>query len=132
MIELNRDMVVELAKEIVSERPEFAYQKKARTSGAGIGMFSCLYVHDVGTEDEAPGCLVGQILHKAGISLDTPKKADDNEEGSSFANLMIYNFFDGIMTITEEGSLFLSELQGMQDTGYTWGVSLNRAMDLSE
>lgn len=115
MIELTYDKVVELAKaEIAKEGDDFIYEQKIVDE-----MTMCLYVHD-----GCPDCLVGRILHAAGVELE----AFEHSEGDSAHEVLENLECDGMLQYTPEVLDFLSVLQSDQDYGRTWGYSLARAL----
>lgn len=71
-----------------------------------------------------PSCIVGEVLHRAGVSIKQLKKLD--MPGSSGIRNLAAN---GILPIDVELEAVerLSVLQALQDSGETWGFVLQRA-----
>ena len=72
----------------------------------------CRYV----TPDGKPGCIVGHVLHKAGVTLD----ALSEQEGNG-----AYSVASGV-EIEVTGVETLSKFQRLQDGGVPWGFILDR------
>lgn len=78
----------------------------------------CVYFN----EDDAPSCLVGQILARMGVEADTIHKLECNTSN-------IGALFDhGHLVADGPTRAFLSRLQSAQDDGSTWGDALIRAL----
>jgi hypothetical protein len=73
-----------------------------------------------------PSCIVGHVLHRAGVPIDVLKSFDDNDDGVS-ANVL-YEYLD----VTEDAANVLGWAQGLQDSGHTWGRALDRAREAYE
>lgn len=113
---LTFDRAVELAKEVVIEfGAGYVYPSSHRIVQNGTSTPSCVYVHE-----GKPSCLVGQILHKHGVPVEELAKHE----------------FQGAWTISEklagasfEASYFLDVAQYKQDTGASWGLAVNSAVE---
>jgi hypothetical protein len=114
---LTYDRAVELAREVVAEFGEdYLYpedHKRGEIERDGIS--SCVYVHD-----GKPSCLVGQILHKHGVSLED----------------LAANEFQGAWSVSERyagadyhAKFFLDVAQGKQDSGMSWGEAVRLAVE---
>jgi hypothetical protein len=57
------EKIMATLREVVAERPEFIYQKPPASEGH---IAVCRYVHG-----DVPGCLIGHVLHRLGVSLET-------------------------------------------------------------
>lgn len=95
-----------LMKQVVEEvGPDHVYRRQP-------DVVRCQYVHD--TE---PGCLVGHILHRHGVSLETLAR----HEGQSAA------MFVGTLA-TGEAAAMLSHAQSFQDAGLTWSETYRNTL----
>lgn len=119
MEKLTLERAIQLAKEIVDPNPEFVYvDEDGRRGDDGW----CKYIHHYQTEREIPGCLVGQILSKAGATNEELHSI----EGRAADELWKVGRFGG--AIDYDASSFLGSLQVIQDVGGAWGFALTRAL----
>jgi hypothetical protein len=118
-MDINLERVVETAKMVVAERGEdYVYEGPGDVRGNGM----CRYVYR-----DQPSCLVGHVLYRLGVPLETLKSAD----GVSFAatdvcsDLLRGSAFD-------DGEIgdFLDAVQSRQDIGETWGNALQHGLDV--
>lgn len=108
---LTYDRAVELAREVVAEFGEdYVYPESVKVSEYEATPPTCVYVHD-----DKPSCLVGQILHKYGVSLEA----------------LSLNEFRGAWTVSgtladadDKARFFLSSAQDSQDKGEPWGTAV--------
>lgn len=115
---LTLDRAKELAEEVVTEFGKgYIYPESHKKHFPGNQVASCMYVHD-----EKPSCLVGQILHRHGVSLEILK---------TYENIGAYRV-TGEVTSTEDPDVlgFLSALQSRQDDGNSWGSALEGALSI--
>lgn len=120
MITLDLDQVIELTESLVKLDPDFVYKDPDGKSGASA---SCMYVH-ASQKGIVPGCLVGAVLHKAGIPLDVLSRYDDNNHPAELLLDSLSNF--GLLEGDSNVSDFLQNAQYAQDLGHTWGEALQR------
>lgn len=110
----DKNWVIALAAaEIAVEGQDFIYKydERAVHEDGTLGAAACSYYEEDGT----PSCLVGRILHNAGlIDPDTFTR-----EGASAGQLV-----DSLGGFTPEARATLNRLQSYQDEGYTWGEAL--------
>lgn len=74
----------------------------------------CLYVHQE-AEDEVPGCIVGQVLHHLGVSLEDLKKVEGDNALAVLRRLRVNSGGYGSLLV---------EIQRRQDDGLSWGESI--------
>ena len=111
---LTLDRAKELAAEVLAEFGEdYKYPEDHRQFNAGVKM--CVYVHD-----GKPSCLVGQILHRYGVST---TELALNEFRS--AHNVTYDLVPGT---SPEVLKFLEEIQGEQDEKKTWGEAVEHGL----
>lgn len=111
---------IELAKEVVGERPEFVYERER----VGDVLLGCTYVRD-----GQPSCLVGCVMYRAGV----PIEELEGIEGES-----AYGLLDFLIDYAPENQIekrllekFLVDIQYKQDSGSPWGEALEYAMACS-
>lgn len=106
---------VELAHEIVAGFGEdYKYPVAHRVPETGSTIPTCVYVHE-----GEPSCLVGQILHRHGVSLD----------------MLSQHEFEGAWTVAfqlasadDKARGFLLAAQTAQDRGQTWGEAVEHGL----
>ena len=110
------EKVTEAIRKIVAETPDFIYRGH---SGGRYG-----YADDEGN----PSCLVGCVLAEVAPDLlarlhEGEKIADESASFSltSLANLGVYE-----LPFTRRTIRALRHAQAHQDTGYSWGMALDR------
>ncbi|MCY0941891.1 hypothetical protein [Streptomyces antarcticus] len=98
-------------KEVVKESPDTVYRAPEHMDPEGTGM--CFYVHvDESGAPTGAGCVVGKVLHRLGVPLDTLRKVERLSASGAF------NYFgqDGDSRLSTQ----LTEVQYRQDQGATW------------
>lgn len=113
-INLTLDYTEELLRQAVADRGEdFVYEKPD-------GSNQCMYVHSDG-----PGCIVGYVLHAAGVSLE----ALSEHEGTYASNLIYYLLGEEIIDSADrEATGLLDDIQDRQDAGVPWGDAVGRSL----
>lgn len=108
------------AAEIAVEGEDFIYKYDDRAiySDGSVGDAACSYYEADGT----PSCLVGRILHNAGLI----NPVTFNREGASAGQVV-----DSLGGFTPEARAVLNRLQAWQDEGKTWGEALEFASNYS-
>jgi hypothetical protein len=82
----------------------------------------CLYVH----ADNTPGCIVGLVLHNAGVPLSTLAKY----EGTAARALIICLLDEQVVDSADSEALyFLDALQMHQDDTTPWGDAYSNAVE---
>ena len=106
----NFEETLELLESVVAENgTDFVYPDEWKDS---IG--TCLYVKPDGS---GPACIVGNVLHRAGVPLDELSQM----EGQAADTVSGRYGFDS------EASMLLWRAQDEQDAGNTWGDALEFA-----
>lgn len=118
-VSITRAFVIEAVKRLVEERGEdYTYDR------AEIGPASCLYVHTdkthYGVTEPVPGCIAGQVLHAAGITLHELAEQEGLRAGTAMHNLREA----GRLTVQVGVYEMLNDMQEAQDDGETWGAAL--------
>ena len=111
-IKTTDEEVRKVLREFVAERPDYIYAAPPNIATLAP-RFMCYYVH----KDE-PGCLIGHVLHKLGIPLEQLKALEHQGAGKVADQCL-----EGISYETRR---FLTNAQGAQDEGMTWGAALNQ------
>lgn len=129
-IALDFATVKRLVKESITDKGEdHVYTKEGG---------SCKYVHDVkskwqyNTEDydvdftyAEPGCLVGEVLHRAGVPLESLYRVNTDGVQEAVGSLTYYNV---LAPLEDKATEYLSNLQASQDRGAPWGLANKAAL----
>lgn len=116
------EQVMKTLADVVAENPEKVYaapeHMKSVDRDYPLHNLSCFYVHtDEGGTNPKPGCLVGAVLHRLGVSLEYLSK----NEGRGAAVMT------GELGLPDETRSVLDHVQGRQDDGATWEQALRSA-----
>ena len=134
---VTRDRVVEVLREAVADRGEdYRYQ---HPEAADSSNDACLYVWNL-PDGRQPGCIVGYVLHRLGVTLKQLSQFDSTLFGGTGFETAVARFAvralarDGAITFpTDEEhdrvASLLMAVQEYQDAGYTWGESVTHALD---
>lgn len=115
--------VEDALREIVAANPNRVYRTPSGYIPDGIAM--CFYVHNAGTANAEPGCLIGKLAHKLGASLDSMAPF---ERGSSYVLMAgLFDFPHNSETELSRLGTLLNDVQGYQDRGTPWGEALRQA-----
>lgn len=115
---------LDLAKQVVAERGEdYVYvnqrgQKAGSVVSEGVGILGtadCSYVHRLPNSELVPGCIVGNVLARWGVSL---------EVLTSYEACSIGTFGQDAGFADEWATDILAMMQTTQDQGGTWGQAL--------
>lgn len=128
-IKIDIDDAIKLVNDAIAERGEdYVYPREEGRD--------CLYVHDeiawdpneeryVPTDGPAvPGCLVGLVLNKAGVSLERLQR----HEGSDAEAVIEWLEADKVLEAAPKVNQFLYQAQFQQDIGKTWAEARSIAM----
>jgi hypothetical protein len=113
---LTYSRAVELLREVVAEAGEdFVYESPIEPKSR------CLYVHD-----GQPGCIVGHVFHRAGVSVEDLAGVEDwtpldYEEVRQFCDWA-----------DEPARKLLAAVQVQQDDCTPWGEALRRALETGD
>lgn len=117
MIELTLARTKELLAEAVAEKGEdFVYVDEFGQQADESGYVRCHYVHG-----DQPGCIVGNVLHRAGVPLDELGAYEAQNAG---------DLFQGLFVAEGEAVRLLNAVQSRQDLGVPWGEALRLALAL--
>lgn len=114
-ITLDKDRTLELLHAAVDERgQDYVYPRAQRGD-------RCYYVHD-----DKPDCLVAEVLHRAGVTIDQLITFGDHaEQGvASAAQLIDALRAQDILEVGVGTRMVLVDVQNAQDGGDTWGEAL--------
>lgn len=117
-MQITDEQVIATLKEVVAEQPNYVYAAPEHmTSGT-----ECFYVHmDADGSNQRPGCVVGHVLSRLGISLDELGEHEDAPAGAVVTRLV-----DGLNVVTED---LLQDVQTSQDGGNSWSEALTSALE---
>lgn len=110
--------VMTTLREVVAERPDFVYKAQTTYSDDDATPM-CGYVHTNENGAQIPGCLVGHVLAKLGIPLDT--LADFEGRGAH----TVVRGLDLNLSQQTERVLWIAQVE--QDSGKPWGEALAEA-----
>lgn len=111
------DMVISTLKAVVAEQPDYVYAAPSHMTDDA----ECYYVHtDDDGANQRPGCVVGHVLHRLGISLDEIGEHED-EDAHAAVPALVGGLNQGTMTL-------LCDVQQSQDRGTPWNVALASAL----
>lgn len=117
MIELKYDQVNMLANEAIKVKGEdYVYIDPSGNQAGPHNMGGCWYVH--GANDLTPGCIVGHIIHAAGVSLEDLR---EREMGASTLLESLENA--AILKADKASRIYLIMVQRAQDLGTPWGAA---------
>lgn len=137
-IELTEALVLDLLDEAVAEKGEDHLYENPDEPGA------CTYVHGydaVETRDEygdlverefvqaddlTPGCIVGDVLHRAGVPLELFQELNINYDTQSSVAMRILAKH-GAISYSGKVEGILSFVQGLQDDFVPWGQAVASA-----
>lgn len=120
MIKLDLPEVKSLAVEAIKEKGvDYVYVNPNGEKIADGTFVNCFNWHHTPDGGRVPGCIVGNILHRAGISLDDMPH-DLNVQGSLEA-------LKDLAMVSREGVIALKYMQWEQDNGATWGAAFEKA-----
>lgn len=137
MIRLDLAEAKRLVREAVAERGEdYVYVKPPLKPCGAENFGSCYYVHatdmwpegdDERPVEATPGCLVGVVLHRAGVQLSTLQDHDDDGFGATDAQGLVNGLAGTVLDTTPQVANYLREVQICQDRGQPWGVAMRTA-----
>jgi hypothetical protein len=117
---LTFDRALALLREVIAEKGEdYVYPQFEPEAAGDLGaVMECFYVRD-----DAPSCIVGRVLHRAGVTLDelravegwTPVDLEHAPQFTRWADDMALEL--------------LHEVQNEQDAGRSWGEALANVLD---
>lgn len=116
---------VQMAEREVAGKEEFIYFNLAST-----GVKRCVYVLD-----EEPSCLVGRILinnYIASVEFFQAGSELGGYNDDAFEDIVPPLWHKFGVQFTDKAEKFLKILQSRQDSGDSWGVSLEHAKDYME
>lgn len=117
MIELTFEKTVQLLREAVAERGEdFVYEPDDVEEG-------CTYVHRGDDDSLCPGCLVGDVLIRAGVPAETFIDLDINKETGAWLALEKLKAA-GLIDYDRATEVTLHRAQLEQDEKQTWGDAM--------
>lgn len=124
-VNLTFESVVAFAKEAAAEKPEGYIYINPSGQVASPGGITCDYWDD---SKDAPSCIVGVILHKAGVSA-----TNITEGRSAFASSYLARKAEGgVITISDKAATFLFDVQMRQDVGVPWSKAIEASVAETE
>jgi hypothetical protein len=111
-IRIDATRAIELLREVVAESGEDYRYELIETPYGPV----CHYAHD-----DAPSCLVGHALHRAGVTVEQLASLDKHDNHIASVEL------PAEVEITDEAQDVFAVAQDTQDDGKPWGVALSVA-----
>jgi hypothetical protein len=108
---------VELLDKVIEGREDFVYGQEFPFEDTGTT--SCRYV-----VNDCPACLVAQVLHNLGVSIDELKEI----EGMVIRSAPLPDW----LVMTPVARLVLSRAQTKQDDDYSWGDAVKVAKEFAK
>jgi hypothetical protein len=119
---LTEKNVTEAFRQIIEDfGADYVYRKRGLAD-------SCFYVHKT-PEGEAPGCIVGQLLHRLGVPLEVLKKREGRSAWAVFYGDVLFDEGQADSPVRLEGDYLARKIQlvqSAQDRGETWGEAVRR------
>ena len=118
MIQLTLERTKQLLAEAVAEKgADYVYTTPDGEQGNEDVSPNCFYVHGF-----QPGCIVGHVLHKAGVSLASLREEESNNASGVLSSLRPdLPYEPGV-------DVLLNEAQQAQDQGVPWGEAVRLAL----
>jgi hypothetical protein len=113
-----RDEVLSALREVVGERPDHTYLALSDLSDLG----ACRY-----TLNGSPSCLVGHVLHRVGVPIETLEEFDLLASASMQALVDGAPGQDSALVMEDDLAWALMAAQEAQDAGRRWGDALDCA-----
>lgn len=113
------DKVIQTLREVAAERPDYVYTNEY--GNRANGETTCRYVHHADGPEAAPGCIVGHVLHRLGVPLESLAA---REGGGAIA--VAVRTLGAYISLSTRDALALA--QSNQDSGYPWGKSVDAAL----
>lgn len=112
---IDAETAIRMLEEQVAGHEDFVYSPPTKNS---LDEPICLYVHD-----DTPSCLVGRVLHAAGVTLEELAVLDEQALSAIALGLEPFSSVE----VTVSGASVLANAQRAQDGGETWGAALEQA-----
>jgi len=112
-IVIDEDRALELLRNRIRGNEDFVYQRHEDM---------CFYIYD-----GCPSCLIGQVLHDAGVSIEDLSIMDGNIENgydTDIASLYLERLLPDNLSLTWPAIQIFVFAQGEQDKGISWGQVL--------
>lgn len=111
--------IIDTLRAVVTEAPDTVYSVPAVmqiTDEEGNSSGRCYYVHRDEEGNETAGCLIGVVLNRLGVSLDTLREYE-NRPANTLVDLLGLN-------LSFSTGEFLRRAQNAQDRGAPWSTAL--------
>lgn len=132
MINLDPETVLDLLDKAVADRgADYVYQHIPTRSARGLVRPECLYV-DNSTGEQRASCIVGDVLHRAGIGLDMLAEYEGSQPERLLSRMVLGNHITVRPEHREQLSMGLGTAQLAQDHGLPWGECVELARPVIE
>lgn len=98
----------------------------------------CMYAEQDDEGNLVPGCIVGRVLHKAGVpvevlaEMDESARTEDKARDTEFDTIVLSEEYSAEFTINTDAMVMLREAQRVQDCIKPWGQAARRAREYHE
>ena len=98
----------------------------------------CVYADEDAQGNLVPGCIVGRVLHKAGVpvevlaEMDNSARTENKARDTEFDTIVLSEEYSDAFTINTDAMIMLREAQRVQDCREPWGRAAQRARDYHE
>lgn len=116
-------LIAEIMK-LAAESPDFVYEAPAHMTREYEYTTECFYVHTDPDGDDAknaPGCIVGQALHRLGVPLSVLEQYEHVGAGTLVSEIT--------PNVGAVGESFARRAQLNQDEGKTWRDAVDHATE---
>lgn len=123
MIEIDADRAIELLRAEVAGNEDFVYVGPALNFP--YNTISCVY-----EKDGQPCCLIGKVLHTAGVTVEELRTMDAyiNEDcDTDILTLYSHNLLPQNLALSDKAVRIFNTAQQVQDKRDPWSVALQRA-----
>lgn len=115
--ELTHEQIQAIMEDLVEQYgPDFVYERRSDIHGTP----QCWYTSVRDDDSVEPSCLVGQVLHRAGVGLIYLRE----REGCSASSVLDELQTDALLLTSTRTVTALAMAQKVQDNGGTWGAAL--------
>lgn len=98
----------------------------------------CVYADEDAQGNLVPGCIVGRVLHKAGVpvevlaEMDSSARTENKARDTEFDTIVLSEEYSDAFTINTDAMIMLREAQRVQDCREPWGRAARQAREYHE
>lgn len=120
------------------ERAFTLLDEVVKEAGDGHVQDYCAYAEKDVDGRLVPGCIVGRVLHKAGVpvevlaEMDNSARTENKARDTEFDTLVMSEEYSDAFTINTDAMIMLREAQRVQDCRKPWGEAAQQAREYHE